>query len=109
MKIESKRLDEKVPLIEPSAREIAAFILQGRPEMLEVFSDVLVGCSKYTGNTFVNEKIVKSIERYKYLYPEIAQDIELILYPKPDRGGFQDWQKGWHKAVKYAYGWAKEL
>lgn len=76
MKIESKRLDEKVPLIEPSAREIATFILQGRPEMLEVFSDVLVGCSKYTGNTFVNEKIVKSIERYKYLYPEIAQDIE---------------------------------
>ena len=45
MKIESKRLDEKVPLIEPSAREIATFILQGRPEMLEVFSDVLVGCS----------------------------------------------------------------
>lgn len=76
MKIELERLDEKIPLIENSAKNIVACVLSGSDELFQVFSDTLLDCSKYKAHTFLNEKIVKKIDIQKRLYPEIAEELE---------------------------------
>lgn len=78
MEIKLERSDEKIPMIEPSAREIAKYILHGKKELFQVFSDTLLSCSTYTGNTFLDEKIMKNIDTQKRLYPHIAAELECL-------------------------------
>lgn len=77
MNIKFKRLDEKIPLIESAAKEIAECVLKNEnEEFFQVFANTLLDCHKYIPNTFVNDKIVKKIDQYKVLYSQISDELE---------------------------------
>lgn len=76
MSIRFEKTDEKIPLIEEPAKEIAEYVLKSDIELFHVFANTLLDCHTYKANTFVNDKIVKKIDLQKILYPQIADELE---------------------------------
>ncbi len=77
MNVKFKRLDEKIPLIENAANEIIECVLNNdSEEFFQVFANTLLSCSTYKANTFIKDKIIKRLDQYKMLYPQISKELE---------------------------------
>lgn len=71
--ISFRRQDESFPEIKQSSEHIIDFLLQ-KEELLEVFSDVLIGVNAYS----LTKKIADSIMSYIGMYPEYEDDLKQL-------------------------------